>query len=44
MYYRDMTCFDELHPTNSLLLAAQLLLGQNIDISFGPNGALLGAR
>ena len=40
--YQDMTCYD------SLLLrkwrSACSILGQNIDISFGPNGAPLWAR
>ena len=38
----DMTCSDELHLKKSR--SACSVLGQNIDISFGPNGAPLGAR
>ena len=38
IYYRDMTCFDEL-PLKKMRSACSIL-GQNIDISFGPNGAL----
>ena len=42
IYYRDMTCFDGLYLKKSR--SACSFLGQNIDISFGPNGAPLGAR
>ena len=42
IYYRDMTCFDGLYLKKSR--SACSVLGQNIDISFGPNGAPLGAR
>ena len=41
IYYRDMTCFDGLYLKKSH--SACSVLGQNIDISFGPNGAPLGA-
>ena len=40
-YYSDMTCFDGLHLKK--LLSACRVLGQNINSSFGPNTALLGA-
>ena len=42
IYYRDMTCFDGLYLKKSR--SACSVLGQNIDVSFGPNGARLGAR
>ena len=42
IYYRDMPCFDGLYLKK--LRSACSILGQNIDISFGPNGALHGAR
>ena len=42
IYYRDMTCFDGLYLKKSR--SACSVLGQNIDVSSGPNGALLGAR
>ena len=42
IYYRDMPCFDGLYLKKSR--SACSILRQNIDISFGPNGALHGAR
>ena len=39
--YRDMICFDGLYPKKSR--SACSVLGKNIDVSFGPNGAWLGA-
>ena len=42
IHSRDMTCFDGLYLKKSR--PACSILGQNIDISFGPNGAPLGAR
>ena len=42
IHSRDMTCFDGLYLKKSR--PACSILGQNIDISFGPNGALHGAR
>ena len=41
IYYRDMTCFDGLYLKKSRSPCS--VLGQNIDISFGPNGAPPGA-
>ena len=41
MYYRDTTCFDGLHLKKSR--SACSVLGQNVDLSFGTNGALVGA-
>ena len=42
IYYRDMTCFDGLYLKKSR--SACSILGQNIDVSFGPKGARLCAR
>ena len=42
IYYRDMPCFDGMYLKKSR--SAWSVLGQNIDTSFGPNRALLGAR
>ena len=42
IYYRDMTCFDGLYLKKSC--SACSILGHNIYISFGPNGAPLNAR
>ena len=40
IYYRDITYFDRLYLKK--MHSACSILGQNIDISFGPNRALLG--
>ena len=42
IYYRDIICFDGLYLKK--WRSACSVLGQNIDIPFGPNGAPLGAR
>ena len=41
IYYWDMTCSNELHLKKSR--SVRRVLGPNIDVSFGPNGAPLGA-
>ena len=41
-YFRDMTCFDGFYLKKSRSTCS--VLEQNIDISFGPNGAPLGSR
>ena len=42
IYYRDVPCFDGLYLKKSRFSCS--VLGPNIDILFGPNGALHGAR
>ena len=41
--YRDLVCFDDLY-LKKIARSAYSFLGQNINNSFGPNGASLGAR
>ena len=41
--YRDLVCFDGLY-LKKIARSACSILGENIDNSFGPNGASLGGR